>query len=79
MFSFHETERYHVTTDRFGFALVTRKTDGASVYLQGDDADTLISEIVTLNGRIACNERRLNNAVDLILSEYDHVMTKAGE
>jgi hypothetical protein len=39
---------YRVQTDRFGNALITRLKDRASVYLQGDDAVEIESQLDAL-------------------------------
>lgn len=41
--------KYRVQTDRFGNALITRLYDKASVYLQGDDAVEIESQLDALN------------------------------
>jgi hypothetical protein len=70
---------YRVQTDRFGNALITRLKDKASVYLQGDDAVEIESQLDALEataekgypiGPFADYASHL----DAILDAYDTVM-----
>src|ERR1700690_1959342 len=49
----HTGYNYKVQTSRFGSALITRLRDGASVYLQGDDAVEIESQLDALEATAA--------------------------
>lgn len=72
-----ETKRYKVTSDRFGNFTIRRHKDGASVYLQGDDAITVRENLDALERQ---NKRGFSPAnsyeatFDWLCSQYDSVM-----
>jgi hypothetical protein len=64
--------------DRFGNWAITRLSDGASVYLQGDDAtefedNTRILDAMTYPNRLF---KTAEDEIDSCLSEYESVMTE---
>jgi hypothetical protein len=69
----YETEAYALGVDRFGHYELTRKSDGASAYFQGDDAD-----LWTRNMRAICQVHSLecarDKSFDCLCSGYDDVL-----
>ena len=73
---------YKVQTDRFGNALITRLSDKASVYLQGDDAVEIESQLDALEATAEKGYpigpfRDFESHLDAILDPYDTVMSPA--
>jgi hypothetical protein len=72
----YETARYALSVNRFGDYHLTRKSDGASAYFQGDDAD-----LWTYNMRALCRVHSLEVArddhFDCLCSGYDDVLRGA--
>lgn len=71
--------RYRVQTDRFGNALLTRLKDKASVYLQGDDAVEIESQLDALEataqgGYPVGPFEDYASHLDAVLDAYDAVM-----
>ena len=70
-----ETENYTLDCDRFGNYVLTRKSDRASAYFQGDDAWAWDREIAALCRAKHCMRDEL---FDAIASEYDEVLEVEG-
>lgn len=71
---------YRVQTDRFGNALITRLHNKASVYLQGDDAVEIESQLDALEataeqGYPTGPFADYASHLDAVLDAYDTVMT----
>lgn len=71
--------KYRAQTDRFGNALITRLHDKASVYLQGDDAVEIESQLDALEataqgGYPAGPFEDYASHLDTVLDGYDAVM-----
>lgn len=68
---------YSAITDRMGGVLIRRKTDGASCYLQGDEATEfldnhrILDAIEYPSGPFKTSQEH----VDACLGDYDHVLT----
>jgi hypothetical protein len=72
---------YSVWTDRFGNALITRLQDRASVYLQGDDAVEIESQLDALDATAEKGYpigpfKDYESHLDAILDAYDTVMSR---
>lgn len=71
--------KYRVQTDRFGNALITRLRDKASVYLQGDDAVEVESQLDALEATAETGYPigpfpDYASHLDAVLDAYDTVM-----
>lgn len=69
--------KYVAKEDRMGHVTITRKTDGASVYLQGDDAVEFLDNHRILGTDTYPNHlfKTLADHVDACLDAYDHILT----
>ena len=77
------TRKYDCTEDRFGNCTITRLSDMASCYLQGEEAAELLvsldaSETLWLHPTARRKELfgSLEAELDLILSDYDAVLER---
>ena len=71
---------YRVQTDRFGNALVTRLSDKKSVYLQGDDAVEVESQLDALEASAETGYPKgpfedYASHLDAVLDAYSEVMS----
>jgi hypothetical protein len=71
--------KYSVRTDRFGNAVIAQLSDNASVYLQGDDAVEVESQLDALDATAAGGYpigpfQDYESHLDAILSAYDDVL-----
>lgn len=71
--------KYRVQTDSFGNALITRLHDKASVYLQGDDAVEVESQLDALEATAETGYPKgpfpdYASHLDAVLDAYDTVM-----
>lgn len=74
----HETTRYRLEEDPCGFFTLTRKDDGKSVFMQGDDArdmDDSMGSIEDIKAWSPSFPRGLDSAFDYLCSGYDEVMS----
>ncbi len=76
--------KYRVQTDRFGNALIVRLHDRANVYLQGDDAVEIesqldASEATASNGYPAGPFEDYASHLDAMLDAYDAVLQLFGK
>ena len=69
-----ETSAYRLERDRFGFYELTRKSDGASAFFQGDDADLWNRNMDALERCHRDDEPRLVSTFDFLCSGYDDVL-----
>jgi hypothetical protein len=74
----HRTSHYSLREDRFGNFTLTRRSDRASQYFQGDDADLWrrnIDAIVSIDRRNAWGTNNSFDAsFDCLCSGYDDVL-----
>lgn len=71
-----ETAAYRLETARNGlFVVLTRKSDGADVHVQGDDADRMIVEAEEMAVCWASKPARFVEFFNYWASQYDDVMT----
>ena len=70
MYRLHSTDKYLIEKDSIGNYLVTRRKDGFSIYMQGDDASTFEQAL------ISCAEA---HEFDYECSCYDDVMQQTDE
>lgn len=74
-FTRHETDAYSLTSHDWGCYLLSRKSDGASAFFQGDDADLWERNMDALE---AVKEWPAGNSLDqsfnFLCSGYDHVL-----
>ena len=75
----HETAAYRLTTDRFGFYVLTRISDGASASFQGDDADLWRRNMDAIERCFHDEdpELRMNASFDCLCSGYDDILENA--
>lgn len=72
-----ETERYKLETTRNGlFVVLTRKSDGADVHMQGEAAAQALEEAEELGERWTDKPARFVEFFDYWASQYDDVMEK---
>jgi hypothetical protein len=70
----HETAAYKLMQLPYGFVL-TRKTDGASAFFQGDDAALWHSNMDAIEGIKTWNAgNTLDKSFDFLCSGYDEVV-----
>jgi hypothetical protein len=71
----HETSAYRLATDRFGFYYLTRLSDNASVFFQGDDADLWERNMDAIEGVKTWNAgNTLDKSFDFLCSGYDDIL-----
>ena len=71
----HETARYKLESNRFGDFTLTRKSDGASQYFQGDDAQLWHHNMDAIEGIKTWNAgNTLDKSFDFLCSGYDEVL-----
>lgn len=73
-----ETDAYRLTSDRFGFYVLTRKSDGASAFFQGDDALLWDRNMDAIEHTNIDDEARLNSTFDCLCSGYDDILSVEG-
>ena len=73
-FTRQETAAYRLEVDRFGFYSLTRKSDGASAFFQGDDADLWSRNMEAIERCLSDNEPRLVETFDCLCSGYDDIL-----
>lgn len=63
---------------RFGTAEITRLSDGASVFMQGDDAQEIESQLDALDASLEMHGGKFDypRALDRMLDAYDTVLKK---
>lgn len=69
------TQFYALEEDRFGFFELTRLSDGARAFFQGDDAALWLRNMETIERLFAGDEDRLNESFDCLCSGYDEVLS----
>jgi hypothetical protein len=75
MFIRHETDKYRLASDRFGHFTLPRKSDGATVYFQGDDAslwDRNMTAIESIKKWNAGNS--LDKSFDFLCDGYEELL-----
>lgn len=71
----HETASYKLECDRIGNYLLTRKSDGATCYFQGEDGDVWSYNMYALEGVQQWKAgNTLDKSFDFIASGYDCVL-----
>lgn len=74
-FTRQKTAAYHLESDRFGFYVLTRLSDGASAFFQGDDADLWRRNMDAIERTHADDVARLNATFDCLCSGYDDILS----
>lgn len=74
MFTHTITDAYRLETDRFGFYKLTRLSDGASAFFQGDDADLWSRNMEAIERCFIDDEAKLINSFDCLCSGYDDIL-----
>lgn len=70
-----KTERYALSQDRFGHFRLTRKTDNASAYFMGDDADLWERNMTAIEGIKDWPESNPpERSFDFLCSGYDEIL-----
>jgi len=72
-----ETAAYRLESERSNglWYTLTRKSDGATGFFQGDDADLWDRNMDAVERCNADNEQRLNETFDCLCSGYDDILT----
>lgn len=75
MYTRHETEKYRLQTDRFGFYVLTRKADNASAFFQDDDATLWNRNMTAIEAVKIWNAgNSLDGSFDFLCSGYDEIL-----
>ena len=74
MFTHTITAAYKLESDRFGFYKLTRLSDGASAFFQGDDAQLWSRNMDAIERCHADDEPRLVETFDCLCSGYDDIL-----
>lgn len=75
MFRTHTvTDAYRLERDRFGFYRLSRLSDGASAFFQGDDADLWSRNMEAIERCFIDDEAKLINSFDFLCSGYDDIL-----
>lgn len=70
-----ESNNYRLETQGNGlFALLTRKSDGATVFFQGDDS-AIIVNTANVIGNTLDSPEDMGKAFDRAMSDYDDIMS----
>ena len=74
----HETGSYRLETERNAlFFTLTRKSDGASAFFQGDDAGLWLRNMDAIEGVKTWNAgNTLDKSFDFLCSGYDDILTR---
>lgn len=77
-----ETAAYRLESDRFGFFILTRKSDGKSAFFQGDDADLWSRNMAAIEhcfgyDKADYDEELANQIFDCLCSGYDDILEDA--
>ena len=73
-----ETAAYRLESDRFGFYTLTRLSDGASAFFQGDDADLWSRNMEAIERCLGDDEAKLASTFDCLCSGYDDILSVEG-